>query len=100
MTSVNDGPIVIRGSLAEWECEFRARLAVAEEDRELTRMRAEVVHLHGEIGRLRAELEQQQARLGVAEKVMADLKGSRGYRVLRHLGRWDSLERDIRRAMP
>lgn len=118
-TGIGRVPLVSRGSLADWEREFRARLAVTEEGRELTRMREEVAqmqgeiarlqaersHLHGELGRSQGELarsqgEIQQLRraLKTAEKILQGLRNSRGYRLFRLFGRWDSLEQNIHRT--
>lgn len=103
---------MVRGSLADWEREFRARLAVAEEERELAQMRGEMAHLHGEVGRLQAEtarlqdevtrlqneVQQLRSTLRTAEKMLMGLRDSRGYRLLRLLGRWDSLEQTFTRT--
>ena len=70
-------PLVIRGSLVEQAREQRARLAAAEEEDERARML-------GEYEALRA--------------ILADLKGSRSYRLMRRLGRWGSIARGMRRA--
>jgi hypothetical protein len=41
MPSTNGHPLIARGPLVAWDRELQARLAVAEEEGELTRMRAE-----------------------------------------------------------
>jgi septal ring factor EnvC (AmiA/AmiB activator) len=106
------GPLVIRGSLADWEREFRARLAVTEEERELVQMRAEMAQpqaelaqaqaeaaqLRAEIARLQGEVKQLQGTLRTVEKMLQGLRNSRGYQVFRLLGRWDSLEKGIRQT--
>jgi septal ring factor EnvC (AmiA/AmiB activator) len=106
------GPLVIRGSLADWEREFRARLAVAEEERELAQMRAEMAQpqaelaqaraeaaqLRSEIARLQGEVKQLRATLSAVEKMLQGLRSSRGYQVFRLLGRWDSIEKGIQRT--
>lgn len=110
------GPLVTRGSLSDWEREFRARLAVAEEERELAQMRAELARpdtdlvvaraevaqlhgeisrLHGEIGRLQGEVQQLRGTLNMVEKMLQGLRNSRGYRLFRLFGRWDSIDRGI-----
>ena len=105
------GPLVIRGSLADWEREFRARLAVAEEERELAQMRAEMAQpqaelaqaqaetaqLRAEVGRLQGEVQQLRETLRTVGKMLQGLQGSRGYQVFRLLGRWDSIEKGIQR---
>jgi septal ring factor EnvC (AmiA/AmiB activator) len=112
VTSAGRGPLVIRGSLTDWECEFRARLAVTEEERELAQMRAEMAkplnelaqaqaeaaQLRGEIARLQGEVKQLQGTLQTVEKMLRGLQSSRGYQMFRLLGRWDSLEQGIRRT--
>ena len=105
---------MLRGSLAAWEREFRARLAVSEEEGELARMRSvahqEVARIQAEaqsaqarltreIARLKAEAATREASLTTARKALKDLRGSRVYRTMRQLGRWKSLERDIRNAL-
>jgi septal ring factor EnvC (AmiA/AmiB activator) len=108
------GPLVVRGSLADWEREFRARLAVTEEERELAQMRAEMAQplneaaqaqaeaaqLRAEMARLQGEVKQLQGTLRTVGKMLQGLQSSRGYQVFRLLGRWDSLERGIRRTFP
>src|SRR5215217_2241522 len=113
------GPLVTRGSLADWEREFRARLAVAEEERELALMRTETTqpdtelaqareeaaHLRGEIARLldeiarlQGEVQQLRGTLRMVEKMLQGLRKSRGYRLFRLFGRWDSIEKGITRT--
>ena len=70
-------PLVIRGPLVERAREQRARLAAAEEEDERARMRSEYEALRA---------------------ILVDLRGSRGYRLMRKLGRWRSIERGMRRA--
>lgn len=103
---------MIRGSLADWERGFRARLAVTEEERELAQMRAELARpqaelaqaraeaaqLRSEITRLQGEVKQLRATLGAVEKMLQGLRSSRVYRLLRLLGRWDSVEKGIQRT--
>ncbi len=116
VTPTGRGPLVIRGSLGDWECELRARLAVAEEERELAQMRAEMAQpqaelaqaqaeaaqLKGEAARLRAEISRLQdevhqlrSTLRTVEKMLQGLRRSRGYQVFRLMGRWDSIEKGI-----
>ena len=86
MANEGRGPLVVRDSLAAWERERRARLAVAEEAGELARMRAELRKPSDE-------------KLGRAQKILRDLRAARGYRLMRRLGRWEWLERGIERAL-
>ena len=109
---IGRGPLVSRGSLADWEREFRARLAVTEEERELIRMReetanlhgelarsqAERAHLHGELARSQGEIQELRSALRTAKKMLQGLRNSRGYRLFRLFGRWDSLEQNIYRT--
>jgi hypothetical protein len=120
VTSAGRGPLVVRGSLTDWERELRARMAVAEEERELTQMRAEasqprtelaqaraeVAQLKSETARLQVEMarvqsENQQLRgtLQMARKMLQGLRSSRGYRLFRLFGRWDSIEKGIQRIV-
>ena len=85
MALENDGPVVARGSLAITEREQRARLAAAEEASELARVRAAV--------------RSDDERLALALKTLRDLRRSRGYRLMRRLGRWESVERGMRRVL-
>jgi hypothetical protein len=52
-----------------------------------------------ELGELRARLHEQEEELRDARTVSTLLLRSRGYRVMRALGRWGWLERRIRRAL-
>jgi hypothetical protein len=70
-------PLVIRGPLVEQARRQRARLAAGEEEDERARMLSEYEALRA---------------------ILVDLKGSRGYRLMRKLGRWRSIERGMRRA--
>lgn len=70
-------PQVIRGPLAAQAREQQARLAATEEEDERTRMLSEYEALRA---------------------ILVDLKGSRGYKLMRRLGRWRSIERGMRRA--
>ena len=70
-------PLVIRASHVEQARQQRARLAAAEEEDERARMQSEYEALRA---------------------ILVDLRGSRGYRLMRKLGRWRSLERGMRRA--
>ena len=90
--------MVARGSLATWEREHRARLAMAEEEGELARMRAELGDVEAHLAGAQRERERLLQSLGAAQKVLQDLRGSRGYRMMRWLGRWESLERGMRRV--
>lgn len=93
------GPLVARGTLATWEREQRARLAVAEEEAELGRMHAEVAQLRGEVTTLRAERESLLRTMMHAQTLLSGLQESRGYRVMRRIGRWESVERGMRRVL-
>jgi hypothetical protein len=70
-------PLVIQGPLVEQARQQRARLAATEEEDERARMMTEYEALRA---------------------ILIDLKGSRGYRLMRRLGRWRSIERGMRRA--
>ena len=70
-------PLVIQGALVEQAREQRARQAAAEEADERARMLSEYEALR---------------------VILVDLRGSRGYRLMRRLGRWRSIERGMRRA--
>ena len=70
-------PLVIQGQLVEQARQQRARLAATEEEDERARMLSEYEALRA---------------------ILVDLKGSRGYRLMRKLGRWRSIERGMRRA--
>lgn len=70
-------PETIHGPLVERDREERAQLAAAEEVAERARMAAEIEALRA---------------------ILVDLRGSRGYRLMRKLGRWGSIERGMRRA--
>jgi predicted nuclease with TOPRIM domain len=119
VTRAGRGPLVIRGSLADWEREFRARLAVTEEERELVQMRAEmaqpqaelaqaraeitrlngeVARVNGQVARVQGEVQQLRGTLKTVEKVVQGLRSSRGYQLFRMLGRWDSFEKGIQRT--
>ena len=68
---------MIRGPLVEQDRAARARLAAAEEAAERARMVEEIEALR---------------------TILRDLRASRGYRLMRKLGRWSSIERGMRRA--
>ena len=68
---------MIQGPLVEQARQLRARLAAAEEEDERARMLSEYEALRA---------------------ILVDLRGSRGYRLMRKLGRWRSIERGMRRA--
>jgi hypothetical protein len=70
-------PEIICGPVEEHEREVRARLAASEESDERARM-----------------AEENQA----LRAILLDLRGSRGYRLMRKLGRWGSIERKMRRV--
>jgi chromosome segregation ATPase len=99
------GPLIVRGSLADWEREFRARQAVAEEERELAQMQAEMVlpqqelaQARAEVAQLRSEVQQLRGTLRTVEKMLQGLRSSRGYQMFRMLGRWGSIEQGIHRT--
>jgi septal ring factor EnvC (AmiA/AmiB activator) len=117
-TRAGQGPLVVRGSLADWERDFHARLAVVEEERELTQMRAEMAQpqaelaqaraevaqlkketarLQAEMARVQSENQQLRGKLQMARKMLQGLRSSRGYRLFRLFGRWDSIEKGIQR---
>ena len=96
---VKGGPIVARGSLAAWEREHRARLAVAEEAGGLRRMRAEVSELRADLATLQAEREALARSVKSAQRLLPGMQESRTHRTLRRLGRWESVERGMRRVL-
>ena len=51
------------------------------------------------LGQARAEVESLRRRSAVARSVMVDILGSRGYSMMRVLGRWRAIERGIQRAL-
>ena len=71
---------------------------MAEEEGELARMRAELGDVEAHLAGAQRERERLLQSLGAAQKVLQDLRGSRGYRMMRWLGRWESLERGMRRV--
>jgi uncharacterized protein YlxW (UPF0749 family) len=93
------GPLIARGTLAAWEREQRARLAIAEEEAELGQMQAELGQLRAQVATLQAEIEALNRSMKTAQHVLSGLQGSRGYRVLRRIGRWESVERGMRRVL-
>ena len=88
-----------RGSLAAWERGQRARLAVAEEAGELGRMRADVTQVRAELVTLQAERESLDQSMRSAQTLLQGMQESRAYRVMRRLGRWESVERGMRRVL-
>jgi hypothetical protein len=52
-----------------------------------------------QLGQARAELEALRRSSAIARGVMVDLLGSRGYCLMRLLGRWRALERGMQRAL-
>lgn len=140
-------PLIARGSLVQLDYEQQARRAVADEEGEIARMKAEIgaqdhqlqlaeVHrAHGQehralvmsvqegmtdvellahdrvdllakvlqqaelLGQSRAELESLRRSSAISQGVMIDILGSRGYCLMRLLGRWRSIERGIQRAL-
>ena|SRR5687768_9799608 len=143
----SDRSLVARGSLIGWDYELQAQRAVAEEEDELARMRAElaprdhqlqisdvataqdqerqtlmmrvqeglsnvdllardraellakVMQQAEQLGQARAEVEALRRRSTAARTVMVDILGSRGYCMMRVLGRWRAIERGIQRAL-
>ncbi|MDP8924782.1 MAG: hypothetical protein M3O34_18165 [Chloroflexota bacterium] len=61
-------------------------MAAAEQDAELARMRTEMAGWPDD-------------RLALALKLLKDLRKSRGYRLMRLLGRWESLDQGIQRVL-
>lgn len=51
------------------------------------------------LGEARAEVESLRRRSAAARTVMVDILGSRGYCMMRILGRWRAIERGIQRAL-
>jgi hypothetical protein len=51
------------------------------------------------LGQSRAELESLRRSSAISQGVMIDILGSRGYCLMRLLGRWRSIERGIQRAL-
>jgi len=51
------------------------------------------------LGQSRAELESLRRSSSIARGVMVDILGSRGYCMMRLLGRWRAIERGIQRAL-
>ena len=144
---MNGRALVARGSLIGWDFELQAQRAVAEEEDELARMRAElaprehqlqiseVALAHDQerqslimrvqeglsnvdllardradllakvmqqaemLGQARGELDALRRRSAAARTVMVDILGSRGYSMMRVLGRWRAIERGIQRAL-
>jgi hypothetical protein len=95
----DNGPLVARGSLAAWEREYRARLAVAEEVGEIARMQAELDTTREQLAVAVRERDAAVQALQAARKPLRDVRGSRAYKVMRRLGRWSSVEKDMRRAL-
>ena len=60
---------------------------------------AKVVQQAEQLGQTRAELESLRRSASVARGVMVDIVGSRGYCMMRLLGRWRAIERGIQRAL-
>jgi len=97
--TVESRPLIARGSLAVWEREQRARLAVIEEEQEIARMQVELVKARAQLAEAQAERELLRQSLAAAQQVLLDLRGSRGYRLIRRLGRWQSMDRGLRRVL-
>lgn len=70
-------PLMVDASLARQDYQQRARIAADEEAAELARMTEE---------------------LDLLRSLLLDLQATRTYRLLRRLGRWNSLDRGMRRA--
>jgi len=73
-------------------------MAIAEEEEEIFHRQAEIADLRGEIARLQADVMTLKTRLAVAHQVLTNIRGSRGYRLIRLFGRWSSIEQGMRRA--
>ncbi|MCC7369327.1 MAG: hypothetical protein IT306_12940 [Chloroflexi bacterium] len=86
---------MVRGLQAEWERESRARLAVAEEEAELSKAQDERDFLQRELSRLENENQQLLSSLKAAQKVLAGVRDSRGFQLFRLVGCWDGLEQGI-----
>jgi hypothetical protein len=96
---ISGSPMIARGSLVAWERDHRARLAAAEEAGELARMNAELDALRAEVAALQQERDGLLGALGIAHKVLRDLRGSRMYRLMRLMRRWDSLASGMRQVL-
>ena len=60
---------------------------------------ARVTQQAEQLGQSRAELESLRRSAAIARGVMVDIVGSRGYCMMRLLGRWRAIERGIQRAL-
>lgn len=60
---------------------------------------AQVMRQAEQLGQSRAELESLRRTSAIARGVMVDILGSRGYCLMRLLGRWRAIERGIQRAL-
>ena len=67
--------------------------------RDRAELLAKVVQQAELLGQARAEVESLQRRSAAARTVMVDILGSRGYSMMRVLGRWRAIERGIQRAL-
>src|SRR5688572_1946530 len=67
--------------------------------RDRVELLARVMQQAEQLGQSRAELESVRRSAAIAKGVMVDIMGSRGYCLMRLLGRWRSIERGIQRAL-
>ena len=67
--------------------------------RDRVELLAKVVQQAEQLGQSRAELEALRRSSSIARGVMIDVLGSRGYCMMRLLGRWRAIERGIQRAL-
>ncbi len=67
--------------------------------RDRVELLARVVQQAEQLGQSRAELESLRRTSTIARGVMVDILGSRGYCMMRLLGRWRAIERGIQRAL-
>jgi hypothetical protein len=67
--------------------------------RDRVELLAKVVQQAEQLGQSRAEVEALRRSSAIARGVMVDIVGSRGYCLMRLLGRWRAIERGIQRAL-
>ena len=67
--------------------------------RDRVELLAKVMQQAEQLGQSRAELESVRRSAAIAKGVMVDIVGSRGYCLMRLLGRWRAIERGIQRAL-
>jgi len=67
--------------------------------RDRVELLAKVVQQAEQLGQSRAEIDALRRSSAVARGVMVDILGSRGYCLMRLLGRWRAIERGLQRAL-